>query len=177
MYKLVPLLNHRLNHRVEEIDSGSGGRTRILFIEGQEANYQLLYPSMDRQEAASCFGSFYTPGITSREAARQFNEAQSRMARALTDQQIESDKAAVEALNQSIADLNHRVIQVLSQTTGVAWGPWPFTCGVAVALPRSSRAARTPLDEHWCFRLRSLACVHFAQPDPLLSSWMSSSPA
>ena len=24
---------------------------------------------------------------------------------------------------------------------------------------------------------RSLACVHFAQPDPLLSSWMSSSPA
>ncbi len=37
--------------------------------------------------------------------------------------------------------------------------------------------ARTPLDEHWCFRLRSLACVHFAQPDPLLSSWMSSSPA
>ena len=46
-----------------------------------------------------------------------------------------------------------------------------------VALLRSSARARTPLDDHWCFRLRSLACVHFAQPDPLLSSWMSSSPA
>ena len=32
------------------------------------------------------------------------------MARALTDQQIESDKAAVAALNQSIDDLNGRVI-------------------------------------------------------------------
>jgi hypothetical protein len=122
---LVPLLNHRLNHRVEEIDNGSGGRTRILLIEGQEANYQLLYPSMDRQEAASCFGSFYTPGITSRQAAQQFNEAESRMAKALTDQQIESDKAVVEALNQSIADLNRRVIQVLSQTSGVSRGPNP----------------------------------------------------
>ncbi len=123
--KLLPLLNHRLNYRVEEIDNGSGGRTRILLIEGQEANYQLLYPSMDRQEAASCFGGFYAPGITSRQAAQQFNEAQSRMARALTDQQIESDKAAVEALNQSIADLNRRVIQVLSQTSGVSRGPNP----------------------------------------------------
>ena len=45
-----------------------------------------------------------------------------------------------------------------------------------VALLSLARA-RTPLDDHWCFRLRSLACVHFAQPDPLLSSWMSSSPA
>ena len=45
-------------------------------------------------------------------------------------------------------------------------------------LCRGLRArARTPLDDHWCFRLRSLAYIHFAQPDPLLSSWMSSSPA
>jgi hypothetical protein len=123
--KLVPLLNHRLNHRVREVDNGAGGRTRILLIEGQEANYQLLYPSLDRQEAASCFGSFYTPGITSRLAAQQFNEEQSRMARALTDQQIETDKARVEALNQSIGDLNRRVIQVLSQTSGVSLGPNP----------------------------------------------------
>jgi hypothetical protein len=123
--KLVPLLNHRLNYRIEEIDNGSGGRARVLLIEGQEANYQLLYPSVDRQEAASCFGSFYTPGIASREAAQQFNDAQSRMARALTDQQIEFDKARVEAVNQSIEDLNRRVIQVLSQTTGVSRGPNP----------------------------------------------------
>src|SRR5208282_2031306 len=45
-------------------------------------------------------------------------------------------------------------------------------------LCRSLRArVRTPVDDHWCFRLRFLACLHFAQPDPLLSSWMSSSPA
>jgi hypothetical protein len=114
-----------MNHRVSEVDNGAGGRTRILLIEGQEANYQLLYPSLDRQEAASCFGSFYTPGITSRLAAQQFNEEQSRMARALTDRQIETDKARVEALNQSIEDLNRRVIQVLSQTSGVSLGPNP----------------------------------------------------
>ena len=30
------------------------------------------------------------------------------------------------------------------------------------------------MDDHWCFRLRSLAPIHFAQLDPLLSSWMSS---
>jgi hypothetical protein len=123
--KLVPLLNHQLNYRVADVDNGSGGRARILLIEGQEANHLLLYPSVDRQEAASCFGSFYTPGITSRQAAQQYNEAEARMARAATDQQIESDKAAVEALNQSIADLNRRVIQVLSQTTGVSRGPDP----------------------------------------------------
>jgi hypothetical protein len=123
--KLVPLLNHRLTHRVAEVNNGLGGRTRILLIEGQEANYQLLYPSQDRQEAASCFGSFYTPGITNRQAAQQFNEEQSRMARALTDQQIESDKAAVENLNRSIEGLNHRVIQVLSQSSGASLGPDP----------------------------------------------------
>jgi hypothetical protein len=123
--KLVPMLNHRLNFRVADVDDGSGGRARILLIEGEQANYQLLYPSVDRQEAASCFGSFYTPGIASRQAARQYNDEQARMARALTDQQIESDKAAVEALNQSIADLNRRVIQVLSQTCGVSRGPDP----------------------------------------------------
>jgi hypothetical protein len=123
--KLVPLLNHRLNYRVAEVGNGSGGRNRILLIEGQEANYQLLYPSQDRQEAASCFGSFYTPGITSRQAAQQYNEEQSRMARALTDQQIENDKGRVEALNQSIEDLNRRVIQVLSKTSGVSFGPDP----------------------------------------------------
>ena len=45
-------------------------------------------------------------------------------------------------------------------------------------LCRGLRArAQTPLVDHWCFRLRSLAYFHFAQPDPLLSSWMSSSPA
>jgi hypothetical protein len=123
--KLVPLLNHRLNHRVTEADDGSGGRTRTLLIEGERANYQLLYPSVDRQEAASCFGSFYTPGIASREAALQYNAEQARMARAATDQQIESDKARVEAVNQSIADLNRRVIQVLSQASGVSRGPDP----------------------------------------------------
>jgi hypothetical protein len=123
--RLVPLLNHRLNYRVAQVDDGSGGRSRTLLIEGEAANYQLLYPSVDQQEAASCFGSFYTPGITSRQAARQYNEEQARMARALTDQQIESDKAAVETVNQSIADLNRRVIQVLSQTTGGSRGPDP----------------------------------------------------
>jgi hypothetical protein len=122
---LVPLLNHRLNYRVAEVGDGSGGRARMLMIEGQEANYQLLYPSQDRQEAASCFGSFYTPGITSRQAAQQYNQEQSRMARALTDQQIESDKARVEALNQSIENLNRRVIQVLTQSSGVSLGPDP----------------------------------------------------
>jgi hypothetical protein len=30
------------------------------------------------------------------------------------------------------------------------------------------------MDLHWCFRLRSLAHIHFAQLDPLRSSWMSS---
>jgi hypothetical protein len=123
--KLVPLLNHRLNYRVSEVGDGSGGRARILFIEGQEANHRLLYPSLDRQEAASCFGSFYTPSIASRRAAQQYNEEQSRLARELTDQQIESDKAMVEALNRSIEDLNRRVIQVLSQTSGASLGPDP----------------------------------------------------
>ena len=30
------------------------------------------------------------------------------------------------------------------------------------------------MDDYWCFRLRSLAPIHFARPDPLLSSWMLS---
>jgi hypothetical protein len=30
------------------------------------------------------------------------------------------------------------------------------------------------MDDHWCFRLRSLAHIHFAQLDPLLLSWVSS---
>src|ERR1700676_905636 len=29
------------------------------------------------------------------------------------------------------------------------------------------------MDDHWCFRLRSLAHLHFAPLDLLLSSWMS----
>src|SRR4051812_16799479 len=32
----------------------------------------------------------------------------------------------------------------------------------------------SPMDDHWCFRLQSLAHLHFAQLDLLLSSWMSS---
>jgi hypothetical protein len=28
----------------------------------------------------------------------------------------------------------------------------------------------SPMDDHWCFRLRSLARIHFAQLDSLLSS-------
>ena len=71
--KLVSLLNHRLLSRVGEIDDGSGGRVRVLLIEGQAANYQLLYPSMDRQEAASTFGGFCTPGISS--AARRLGNS------------------------------------------------------------------------------------------------------
>src|SRR6478672_8112846 len=31
-----------------------------------------------------------------------------------------------------------------------------------------------PMDDHWCFRLRSLTHIHFAQLDPLLPSWRSS---
>ena len=30
------------------------------------------------------------------------------------------------------------------------------------------------MDDHWRLRLRSLTCIHFAQPDSLLSSWMLS---
>lgn len=30
------------------------------------------------------------------------------------------------------------------------------------------------MDDHWCFRLRPLAHLHFAQLDPLLTSWMLS---
>jgi hypothetical protein len=32
----------------------------------------------------------------------------------------------------------------------------------------------SPMDDHWCFRLLSLAHLHFAQLDLLLSSWMLS---
>ncbi len=125
--KLVPLLNHRLQYQVQEIADASGGRARVLFIEGQQANYQLLYPSPVQQEAASCFGSFYMPGITSRQEAQQYNAAQSRLARALTDQQIASDKAAVDEINRSIDGLNERVVQVLTQASGVSNGPEPET--------------------------------------------------
>ena len=31
----------------------------------------------------------------------------------------------------------------------------------------------SPMDDHWCSRLRSLAHLHFARLDPPLSSWMS----
>lgn len=123
--QLVLLLNHPLRYRVGEVADGSGGWTRALLIEGQTANYQLLYPSMAQQQTAACFGSFYVPGITSQAAARQYNREQSRIANALTNLQIESDKAAVESLNQSIARLNGRVVRVLSETTGASLGSDP----------------------------------------------------
>ena len=47
------------------------------------------------------------------------------MAQVLSDRQVESDLAAVAALNQSIEDLNTRVAQVLSCTCGARFGPDP----------------------------------------------------
>src|SRR5205807_3587536 len=67
----------------------------------------------------------YLPGISTPAMAGQFNQEQARVAKALSDHQVGSDKAAVAALNQSIRSLNERVAQVLSSTCGARFGPDP----------------------------------------------------
>ena len=66
----------------------------------------------------------------------------SRIARALTDRQIESDKARVEALDQSIDELNGRVIHVLSQSRGTSLGPDPESWRRWLAERRAKRISR-----------------------------------
>src|SRR5947209_19710426 len=51
----------------------------------------------------------------------------------------------------------------------------PFTGVVAVAVLSSVRVrGHSPMNDHWCFRLRTLASLHSAQPNPLLALWFLS---
>jgi hypothetical protein len=123
--KLVRLMNAPLRSQVREIPDAAGRRMRVLFIEDEKANYQFLYPATDTPDAFCGVGTGYLPGISTPAMARQFNQEQAQMAQELSDRQVESDLAAVAALNQSIDDLNTRVAQVLSSTCGARFGPDP----------------------------------------------------
>jgi hypothetical protein len=98
---------------------------RVLFIEDEKANYEFLYPAPATPDAFCGMGTGYLPGISTPAMARQFNQEQAQMAKESSDRQVESDLAAVAALNQSIEDLNQRVAQVLSSTCGAHFGPDP----------------------------------------------------
>jgi len=49
---------------------------------------------------------------------------------------------------------------------------WPFTGVGAVAVLSTVRVRGIrQWDDHWCFRLRTLASLHSAQPNPRLTLW------
>jgi hypothetical protein len=121
--KLVLLLNAPLRYQVGEVSDPTGGRAKVLLVEGERTNYQLLYPSAARPDAFCGVNTGFLPSMVSGAEAQQFNQAQEQMARALSDQQLDSDKAAVEALNKSIRSLNERVAQLLGSTIGARLGP------------------------------------------------------
>jgi hypothetical protein len=123
--KLVGLMNAPLRAQVREVPDPLGCRMRVLFIEDEKANYQFLYPATATSDAFCGGGTGSSWGISRSTLARQFNQEQARMAQVLSDRQVESDLAAVAALNRSIEDLNTRVAQVLSNTCGAHFGPDP----------------------------------------------------
>jgi hypothetical protein len=123
--KLVGLMNAPLRAQVREVPDAAGRPMRVLFIEDEKANYQFLYPAPPTPDAFCGGGTGYLPGISTPAMARQFNQEQAQMARVLSDRQVESDLAAVAALNQQIQELNQRVAQVLNRTCGVHFGPEP----------------------------------------------------
>jgi hypothetical protein len=123
--KLVGLMSAPLRSQVREVPDPTGRRMRVLFIEDEQANYQFLYPTPPTPDAFCGVGTGYVPGVSTPEMARQFNQEQARVANTLSNEQIQSDLAAVAALNQSINDLNQRVAQVLSNTCGARLGPDP----------------------------------------------------
>lgn len=122
---LVKLMNVPLRYQVHEVPDPDGGRARVLFIEGDRANYELLYPATPTPGA---FCGVSIPGVSmpfNTRTAQQFNQNQARMAKAFADQQIESDKAAVEALNGGILAMNERVSSVLNRACAVNLAPDP----------------------------------------------------
>ncbi len=123
--KLVGLMNAPLRSQVREVPDPTGRPMRVLFIEDETANYQFLYPAPATPAAFCGVGTGYLPGISTPAMARQFNQQQAQIAKALSDQQVESDLAAVATLNQQINELNGRVAQVLNSTCGAHFGPDP----------------------------------------------------
>lgn len=120
---LVGLLQRKLQFKVEHINDPVQGRGRILLIEDERANYQFLYPNPDAHAEYGFAG--VGPQVRTNKAIQDFNAAQAKMAKAVSDEQIKSDVMAVEGPNNRILEMNHRVTGVLNETCRMNLGPNP----------------------------------------------------
>jgi hypothetical protein len=125
---LASVFASRLSYRPESIDVPGQGRARVLFIDGERADYRFLYPPPEQPPPPSGPRGVYSaerPYLNpqERKMAEDYNRAQAEMARAATEAQLKSDIEEVERLNQRIDEMNARAARVLCGATGASMPP------------------------------------------------------
>ena len=149
-----------LKYRPEWIAIPGQGRVQVLFIEGERANYQFLYPSPEQNAFSGLGTGIYRHqnaymNVEQRRMAAAYNQALTSMARNTTKAQLDSDIKEVRRLNQRIDAMNNLAVGVLRGATGgslpperEAWRRWlaqhegyAYVAPVAVPKPTIARSS------------------------------------
>ncbi|QDV37930.1 hypothetical protein [Tautonia plasticadhaerens] len=120
---LVSLMGMPLDYEVREVPGPGRRPARMLFVQGERADYAYVF---FRHEAPDAFSGPITASIRvlpERQAARRYNEQQAAIARAAFDRQVEQATQAVEGLNRQIRLRNEQVALVLNSACGAGIGP------------------------------------------------------
>jgi hypothetical protein len=138
---LIALLGPPLKYRITAVPGQGRTSAKALEVEDERVNRQFIYvvPKGGASGADDPFGgcsnTLGTRGVgwtaQGRQLARALNAAESRKAEAAAEMQLQSDIAAVEAINTSIREMNDRVVALLTATSRVdhgadreAWRRW-----------------------------------------------------
>ncbi|MGO9913591.1 MAG: hypothetical protein ACLQIB_02590 [Isosphaeraceae bacterium] len=124
--RLVALMHAPLRVEERQVLVSGGAPARQLFVEGDSANYRLLFMQA-LAPASQSFGGPFQPRISASQIAmaRQFNGNQATVAKQAVDQQVELAKQTIARYNESINALNERVARVLNEACGAGIRPEP----------------------------------------------------
>jgi hypothetical protein len=130
---LIALLGPELRYRISKLPTNPGEPVmKALEVEDERFTKQFIYfasaPTTELTSEAfgdcSAMVRWANFGWTAegRAMARELNKAEARMAKEAAEAQLQSDIAAVKALNERIRTQNDRVRSILAETTGNSFG-------------------------------------------------------
>jgi hypothetical protein len=125
---LFSVFSQPLNSRIEPIQLPGQPPCRVLLVEGERMNLQLIYPTAVAPGAEMETRGVYTPERPymtpqERRLAAELNREELDLAHAATEEQLKMEQEELARINERIRTMNERALDLLRRLTGRRFGP------------------------------------------------------
>lgn len=122
---LVSLMNPPVRFETRPVRLPGGGQGRMLFVENEQANYQMLFQKFETPSSQALCRPLDSRYLDPRqvELARAFNNEQSRAAQRGLDAQVAMAENHLRGCNAAIEGMNRQVAGILVDASGERVSP------------------------------------------------------